>query len=490
MIPVQVDQGALTKLLGDYQVGKLQALLVGNLHRAAVESRRKLSGTMRSILLRDLEKYLPDGERWMVSTKLDGEFALLFFDGQACGLINPGGTIRVGLPCLEVAAEALRQQGFSSAMLLVELHYVDGVARGRVHDVSRIARRPERQADLEKLHLGVFDVVSWVDGEPKQPSSSYEERYALFSSWFHGFGSVAAIEMKVVDSLAEIRRLYEARVVDQNAEGLVVRSDKFDWFKLKPLHTVDAVIIGFTESQDDRSGMLHNLLLGLMRDDGTYQELGQCGGGFSDEQRRDWLKRLRERVCASSYKVANSDHVVHEMVAPGIIVEVSVLDLLTERSRGDAILSMSLEYRDGGYSPIQRMPFCSMISPVFVRERTDKFASPKDVGVAQIASLVEIERLFESAKVGTLPESKLLRREVRTKVLKGATAVRKVLLWETNKPAPLFPKYVVYAYDLSTTRAEPEDREMRVTDSLDQANDLFDGFATKMFVKGWEPVQG
>ena len=81
------------------------------------------------------------------------------------------------------------------------------------------------------------------------------------------------------------------------------------------------------------------------------------------------------------------------------------------------------------------------------------------------SSTVEIEDIDKTAGDLVLPKSEILRREVVTKVLKGNTMVRKLLLWKTNKEEQdeNFPAYVLHLTDFSPNRKDPMKREIRVS---------------------------
>jgi len=72
------------------------------------------------------------------------------------------------------------------------------------------------------------------------------------------------------------------------AEGIVARSDVAGIFKVKPTRTLDVAVVGFTEGSDDRAGMVHDLLVAVMRPEATFHILGRVGGGSSDDERRDF----------------------------------------------------------------------------------------------------------------------------------------------------------------------------------------------------------
>jgi len=111
------------------------------------------------------------------------------------------------------------------------------------------------------------------------------------------------------------------------------------------------------------------------------------------------------------------------------------------------------------------------------------------VRAQQIADLLEIAMLDKDARTYTLPKSSIVRREVYVKTLKGQTAVRKLLLWKTNKEEDgEFPAFVLHYTDYSPTRKEPLAREIRVSNSRDQIEALWKEFHGENIVKGWNPA--
>ena len=77
------------------------------------------------------------------------------------------------------------------------------------------------------------------------------------------------VRFQIAKNSKEIDRFYKDWVLEQGAEGLVVRSDSVGTFKIKPRHSLDAAVIGFTDLSDDRQGMMHDLLLAIGRNDGS-----------------------------------------------------------------------------------------------------------------------------------------------------------------------------------------------------------------------------
>jgi len=87
-----------------------------------------------------------------------------------------------------------------------------------------------------------------------------------------------------------------------------------------------------------------------------------------------------------------------------------------------------------------------------------------------------------------LPESKIIKRAVALKELRGATMVRKIVLWKTNKDETSkdFPAFVMQLTDFSPNRKDPLKYDMRVSSSKQQLLGYFAEWETRYFVGGWK----
>ena len=270
----------------------------------------------------------------------------------------------------------------------------------------------------------------------------------------------------------EVFERYQQWVVDEGAEGVVLRSDSAGVFKVKPKHSLDLAIIGFSEGVDDRSGMLHSMLLGIVRVNGDFQIVARVGGGFSDQERRELLELLNQRVVESDYHEVNSDQVAYQMVEPGLVAEISCLDIVSRTSHGNTIDKMIVEWsaEKKRWSGVRRLPLGSIISPQYVRMRDDKQPDADAVSISQLSDIAEIPESNTAATDLELPLSTIINRSSATKVLKGATMVRKLICWKTNKDEESrdFPAYVLHLTDFSPNRKAPLQHEICVSDSKEQ----------------------
>jgi hypothetical protein len=352
-----------------------------------------------------------------------------------------------------------------------------------------VARKPDSQEQVDSLCLGLFNIYEWDDEER---SGRYADRYDRVTDLFGEGDRVHPVETVIGDGSKAVLEQFKKWVDDENAEGVVARNDTAGVFKVKPRHTIDLAAIGFTEGLDDRAGMLHDVMLAVVRADGSFHIIGRVGGGFSDDERVELLKQLESRVVESEYAEVNSDRVAYRMIEPGIVFEISCLDIISTTSRGNTIDKMVLEWDDDNrnWIGVRRLPLCSIISPQYLRIRDDKEASADDIHLDQLTAIVDIPNANVVSEELKLPQSELLKRSVATKELRGATMVRKLMMWKTNKEEESrdYPAYVLHLTDFSPNRKDPLKHEVRISSSEEQIAEYFKEWQKKYFVSGWNTL--
>lgn len=488
----QLDRGRLEIRLGKYATAPSTALADLSLLPRVQDYRRHVAGRMYPLGKEDVRRKIPPAT-YFVSRKMDGEFtALSFVDGEAICL-NPGGTVRVNLPWLQEAAQLLAAAGVRQALIMGEMYVApEGERRPRVHDVVHIARQPRSEKELERLQFAAFDLAQLND---QAPPDTFDACWQLLNTWFGGGKLVHPVETQPATDAGGIDKIFSQWVEKEGAEGIVARSDTAGMYKIKPRHNLDAAVIGFTEASDDRQGLLHDLLLAVARSDGSLHVLSRVGGGFTDDQRRDFLSDLKDMKVGSEYTEVNSDHVAYQMVQPEWVIEVSYLDLVSQTTRGAPVNRMVLSYdkSEPTYRVVRRLPLASVISPQFIRRREDKRVTPSDVRIDQVAQMVDVPLADQNAGQFTTPKSRMLNREVFVKEHRGSIMVRKFLLWQTNKPNDgndEFPQFVAYYTDFSSNRKTPLQRDIRVSDSREQIEQLWRAMRDDNVKAGWKPYDG
>jgi hypothetical protein len=258
---------------------------------------------------------------------------------------------------------------------------------------------------------------------------------------------------------------------------------------VKPRFDIDVVIIGFAETlQEDKiegEDAISSLLVAVLREDGSYQEMSHVGGGFTQEQRVEFYTLLKNDIVESDYKASTTDGRAYHFVRPKYVIQIIYSDILTEGASGLPIHKMNLKFENNRWTTLRTTPFVALVSPSYelLRSEVDislypslEFANIKmptcgDVNINQITNIVEVESPDTIEAIPPLPKITMLLRVVFKVKWGGVESAKKILLWATNKHEidPSYPNYVVYSADYSFTRSEPLQQEIYPFNSLQKA---------------------
>lgn len=435
---------------------------------------------------------LPSGELW-VSPKIDGHLWLAVFEaGEVCLISHRNRVIFGDLPVLNELRERVAPNTRGRTILAGELFALRREGRPRSGDVGA-ALSGGPAAQIQRLGFYIFDLYRGGDAENPVATGEYFERWETLERLVGKGKRAQLVPTTPVKSQEAVQELFQKHAIDGKAEGLVVRSADGRSYKVKPAFDLDCAVIGFTERQGDDGRMLvRSVLLAAMRSDRQLQIIGSCGNFGGDDERAALYQELSGLVVESSYRYPSSSGALYRFVKPDQVHQVRVTDIQSEDGSGGAIMRMVLAFDDAqGFHPVRPMPGVSILHPVFQRRRPDKAVDPHDVRLAQVLERVELSETETVAEPVELPESTLLRRQVWTKTTKGQVAVRKLLLWKTEKEAvdSRFPAYVVHWTDYSPGRKDPIKREVKPAVSLEQAEHTAQELVAKNIKRGWAPVE-
>jgi ATP-dependent DNA ligase len=447
----------------------------------AIDYKKTVTKSYQSLSPEQVESRL-SGTDFYVTKKYDGELNLIYFDSVNVFLLNRSGRVRLGLPCVEAAGKALAAANIKQAIIPSELYVDETSGRTRVFDVLEALANEQM---IKNLRLAPFDIYELDDTLYR--SRSYEETYRKLTDIFGKTETSQAVKMERASSKQAVLEIYNRWVEEENAEGLVVRSELPLVHKIKPRHTIDVAVIGFSEGTGDQKGMIRSLLLAMMTEDGKFQIIGRTGNGFDDELKKKLLDDFSPKIIESSYIETDSNHVAFHMVQPDTVIELMVNDVLFETSSG-AILNQVLELENNRWFRSGNVDGVSFVYPIFVRFRDDKTVCVSDVRLSQINSfsVVPQDTGTEDKK---LSESKLLAREVYKKVSGEKLMVQKFLVWATGKENdPDYPAFVFHYTNFSSDRKEPLQRDVFISNEQEQILQLMTDSIAENVKKGWEKV--
>jgi len=435
--------------------------------------RRRVAGNYRPLELNDFGTLPTSG--LFVSTKIDGELWFLVSLKKEFFLTNARGDVIFGDIPLLAQAKSIPENTIIAGELFAQ---VEG-RRSRVGDLAALLAEGGGAED-KNLSFAAFDLLR---NAGKSVDGPYIQRYEELKQLITTSGPLSVVQSEEMDR-AQLLTKFESEVVKGEIEGLVIRLPSGLIYKLKPSVTIDAVVIAYT-TRSDQSGLARSILLGLMHSSGEIQILGGCGNLGSDVDRSALGKQLEKLKVDAPIRYASDSGSLYSFVKPELVVEIKVTDLQLERADGTNATTMILSYKGGSWNSGRLSQCPRPIHPVLVRVRADKQVNYIDIRIDQIdgymPKLNDAELKVDTAK------SEILRREVWTKETKGVVAVRKLLVWKTNKEKTneLHPAYVVHWTDYSPGRGSPLDREVKLAPDEKTAMKIADAFIEANIKKGW-----
>ena len=419
------------------------------------------------------------GNDLCVTRKIDGHMQCLFYREGEAFMLNSGGNEKASsLKCIDEFKKCMQRAAVEQAVVVAELYMPRPQGRPRCGDVPTALADEQRR---NSLSLAAFDILE-INGVPFKPSH-YRDTHSLLSQWFDS-SWIMPVEMRHATSLEEVSDIYHQWVEEENAEGLVVHCESNIIYKVKPRHSIDAAIVGYTTG----GAGVRDLMFAVRHPDGAYQVFAFGSRGMTDEQRQSLLNRLIDNHVASQYVVADSRGVAYQMVKPSIVMEVSVIELVAKGNDEKPKRNGIITYDENNGWNVERMANgVSALGLVINREREDKTPVIDDVRVSQITDLCPFEEESNTA-VPTAP-STILERRVFIKTLGDKKMLHKFLIWRTNKSGTgLFPAYVFYHTDYSSSRKDMLKRDMAFSSTEEQIREIMANNIASNVKKGWQEI--
>ena len=446
--------------------------------QTAIDYKKNIAGKFMLVEGAKLKQRI-DGERFCVTRKIDGHLQVVFYiAGQVFMLNSSGKEQDKQMKCLDAFAEALKVAGIKQAIIAAEL-YLPREGRSRCGDVPAALAD---DAKRDQLALAPFDIIE-LDGKP-WGAAHYSETHNKLCSIFNS-QLIQPVQMRNASSPDEVQEIYDEWVVGEGAEGLVIHSESPIVWKVKPRHTIDAAVIGYTTA--DRG--IRDLMFAVRREDGLFQMFALGSTGMTDEDRADIAKRLSEKHVESQYVLSDSRGIAYQMVKPELVFEISVLELVARGNDDKIKMNPLLRYDEqAGWLMEGTTPGVSVLGITLDRERTDKKPNETDVRISQLTDLCPFEEPDTNGQQ-PIAKSQLLERHVYKKVSGEKVMLHKFLLWKTNKEqSGRYPAYIIYHTDYSSARKELIKRDMLYSNDEQQIRDLLAAEIADNVKKGWEEV--
>jgi len=313
-------------LVGDVGAVAEVALLKGRegLERSSVELGRPIKPMLAQTAASVGEAFDLLGPQLALEYKLDGARVQIHKDGQRVWLFSRRlSDLTASLP--EVREEIAQAVTTDAAILEGEVIAVDLARDGRPLPFQHVMRRLGRTRDIEamreqvrvKVHL--FDVL-YADGKVLV-DRPYRERVETLQ---RVRGSIPLVERLLPSSVAEGEAFLSAARTAGH-EGVMAKELDSPytlgvrgrhWLKIKPVVTLDLVVVAADWGYGRRHGWLSNYHLAARDEEsGELLEVGKTFKGLTDEE----FRRMTERLLA--LKVGEARGTV--FVRPEVVVEVA-----------------------------------------------------------------------------------------------------------------------------------------------------------------------
>ncbi|MGW2745595.1 ATP-dependent DNA ligase [Streptomyces sp. NPDC001450] len=253
-------------------------------------------------------------------------------DGIRVQVHREGSAVRIHTRTLDDITGRLPEVTRAALGLACDRFVLDGEvisfgADGRPRSFQETAGRVGSRTDVAKAAAQVpvcpvfFDVL--LVGDQDVLDLPLSERHALLADLVPGPLRVRRTVASGPRHIPEAER-FLADTLARGHEGVVVKAldapysagrRGASWLKVKPVHTLDLVVLAAEWGHGRRTGRLSNLHLGARNPDGTFAMLGKTFKGMTDAMLAWQTERLRELAVEDDGWVVT--------VRPELVVEIA-----------------------------------------------------------------------------------------------------------------------------------------------------------------------
>jgi hypothetical protein len=408
-----------------------------------------------------IDRQIIETDEYYWSNKLDGHFVKIVKSGKKINFFTKSGRA-IELPNIKITNTDFDGE------FLGELVIGDGKLSTNAEVGAAIA------ANAKDLQVFVFAAQNTEGILP----------IAKFLSLKIEGENISKINWNKATSRTEIKQAFES-VVALKGEGIVVLTESGFVYKLKPIQTIDLVVVGYSLNIGENAGQLRDILLGVVDQDQNINLVARTSAGINNSNAEELLNKFSKINVKSNYTEVSSAKTAFIFIAPQIVAQCTCLDIQAENASGVIFKPMLAYDNKDGYSFLKDAPSVSVASLVFQNIRTDKEANAEHAGWNQIKPFLNESESKEAAQ--NLTPSTIEIKEVYTKDGKNGLAVRKLLLIKTNKEQTgKFSSYINFYTDYSPGRKSPLDTDIFLHQSLEEAKIKFAALKEENIKKGWE----
>ena len=418
-----------------------------------------------------ISKRVFDMEKYFLSTKIDGQICFIIKKKTSIDLVNHNSTPFERQELIDELKNSLKKH---EGIYVGEIYYHSDDKRTRTYDLKKEIKDPKSD-----IRIAVFDLLEHDNEQYNE--NDWTTKKSLLKSVFSAGKNAFFLNEIELQNKKEIEDEFKLRAEDQNEEGVVVRGENGPVFKIKEYLSFDLVILGYVNGYQNNSSLLKEILVGVKNGKDTFLVIGIVVNGFSVEDREKFSSAFDKiKVESDALEISNSK-IPFTMIEPKYVVEIESTDIMNSTSSG--VIKRNILRYNKKYILEKSSPSVSLTTPVIIKFRDDKKVNDNDVGINQIERVINLED--DNYKEADKKPSKVLKKEIYVKEVKGLKMVKKFFVWETNIQSDEFPKFVFYKVDYSPSRASKLNRDIKVSNDKKQILNIYKDSIESDIKKGW-----
>jgi hypothetical protein len=351
------------------------------------------------------------------------------------------------------------------------------------------SKKRERNGDVivglssksSSLAIALFDIV-----KQENTSNSFLEKYDKMKKLFGDDNTKPIFALSHQESdLSEIKKFFDD-YLQKDGEGIILRNDA-NIIKVKRKENIDAVILGYTLEKDQKT--LRSVSFGSLKNNNEIIFIGSSGNFNSSINQSDLLSQLQKLNIDCDYIQIASNGTAYQFVKPKIVIGVDFYDTQIEKSDQQPIKKPIFSIVKDSLRCIGKNQSMSFLASTISSIRLDKEANTDQCGLSQLTRITGLDEDYFglSLDLENLSKSEITKIQTFVKDSKKGKAIRKFMLWKTNKEKTgVFPPYVFYYLDYSEGRKDPIKRDLNPFDDEKKALDFFNLAIEENVKKGWE----
>jgi len=445
-----------------------------NLAEKLLNYKHKVAGKYLPVRSDQICKRVFEMDKYYVSTKIDGNICFINKDVDGISIVSHNNNSFKRPELEKECSEILKNK---CGLFVGEIYLHDENKRTRSYDLNR-----EIGNNSSDIRIALFDIISFENKDYKE--NGWNEKKKILSDNFKSDGKIYFLNEIELSSRKDIEDIFNKTIVDSSEEGLIVRGENGPVFKIKEYHSFDMVILGYVNGYTNNLSLMKEILVGVMTEENKFLTIGVIANGFDIDQREKLSKDFEKTRVDYDSIIVSGAKIPFTMIKPKYIVEIESTDIINSNS--DGLINRPLINFKKNYFFQKNSNSVSLTTPVFKNFRDDKKVNLNDVGINQITRVIEIPDEITNSIIK--PQSELINKNVYTKMMKGATNVRKFLVWNTKSKDDSYPKYVYYKIDYSPTRKIKIKRDIKISNIKKQIINLFKNEIESDIKSGWNKV--